>query len=193
MENLKVTMEHPDVAFAPDEAVKAWLEDNPAGDGSGYGYITRYIGRKVYSIDGVLTIIRSVHGMFAKAYAIRGDLQVVESYIAKGEGFFAHGDTMKEAAFALRKKILEEKSEEDRIAEFVAEFPSLECAAKGETFYSWHHILTGSCKQGRDLFCSDRDLSLVAYYTVSEFIKLTESAYGGEIIRKLKRHYDGKN
>ena len=230
-------MELPDVAFASDEAVKAWLEGNPAGygdgygdgngngngngsgsgsgygdgygygngngngsgsgsgygDGSGSGDISRYTGHKVHSIDGVLTIIRSVHGMFAKAYVIRGDLQVVESYIAKGEGFFAHGDTMKAAAAALREKILEEKSEEERIAEFVAEFPSLECAAKGETFYSWHHILTGSCKQGRDLFCSEKGLSLDATYTVSEFIKLTESAYGSEIIRKLKRHYDGKN
>ena len=131
--------------------------------------------------------------MFAKGYAIRGDLQVVESYIAKGEGLFAHGDTMKEAAEALREKIMAKKSEEERIAEFVAEFPSLECVAKGEAFYSWHHILTGSCKQGRDLFCSERGLSLEARYTIAEFIALTENAYGGEIIKRLKQHYDGKD
>ena len=92
-----------------------------------------------------------------------------------------------------KEKIMAKKSEEERIAEFVAEFPSLECVAKGEAFYSWHHILTGSCKQGRDLFCSERGLSLEARYTIAEFIALTENAYGGEIIKRLKQHYDGKD
>ena len=210
----------PRKGFASEAEVKAWLEDNScgsgdgdgsgdgsgdgdgdgSGDGSGDGYgsgdgsgdITQYAGHNVHSIDGVLTIIRCVHGMFAKGYAVRGDLQLIEICIAKGEGFFAHGATIKEAAEALHEKIFEEKSEEERIAEFVAEFPSLDCVVKGSTLHSWHHILTGSCKQGRDLFCSDNGLPLDSYYTVAEFVTLTKNAYGGEIIRKLKSHYDAK-
>ena len=55
-------------------------------------------------------------------------------------------------------------------------------------FYDWHHKLTGSCEMGRNEFAKDHGIDLDNdMMTVDEFIKLTENAYGGEIIRKLKK------
>ena len=49
--------------------------------------------------------------------------------------------------------------------------------------------LTGSCLMGREQFARKHEVDLEASMTVREFIKLTENAYGGSTIRKLKEFY----
>lgn len=52
--------------------------------------------------------------------------------------------------------------------------------------FIWHHVLTGSCKAGREAFCKDKGIDVDNdRFTVYEFIELTKNSYGGEIIRKL--------
>ena len=52
--------------------------------------------------------------------------------------------------------------------------------------FIWHHVLTGSCKAGRESFCRDKGIDVDNdKFTVYEFIELTRNSYGGEVIRKL--------
>ena len=52
--------------------------------------------------------------------------------------------------------------------------------------FIWHHILTGSCKFGREIFCKDRNIDINKdEFTIYEFIDLTKDSYMGEIIKKL--------
>lgn len=46
-----------------------------------------------------------------------------------------------------------------------------------------------SCLMGREQFAREHEVDLEASMTVREFIKLTENAYGGSTIRKLKKFY----
>ena len=90
---------------------------------------------------------------------------------------------------ALRDKLFEDMPEEERIEAFLEEH-ELHKAYPNRDLYDWHHRLTGSCDMGRQAFVKDHGLSLDGETTVAEFIRLTENAYGGDVIRRLKERYD---
>ena len=142
--------------------------------------------QKVYLIDGVETIIKSIKGNLASGFIVNSDLTLTPCFIAKGENQFAHGSTAKEAVESLQAKLFKSTPIEKRIEMFNAKFtkgvkyPAIE-------FYNWHHILTGSCKLGRDSWCKDRGINIDSdTFTVAEFIELTKNAYGSEIITSLE-------
>ena len=162
-----------------------------SGSGSGegsdyYGYgIKRINGMKVYRIDGLLTVITRVKLALAKGFILNSDLTLTPCYIAKGDGYFAHGKTVKEAEKALQEKIFENMDTEEAIGRFLCTFKKGE-KYKGQDFFLWHHYLTGSCEMGRRAFVRDRGLDLEAYYTVEEFLELCKDSYGGDIIKQLQ-------
>ena len=160
------------------------------GDGSGSGYgsgdgIKSFNRKTVYRIDGVNTLIRSVRGNTAHGAILNGDLTLTPCYIVKQDGFFAHGETLREAMEALRDKLFEDMPEEERIDAFLRE------TDEGRTyptqyFYDWHHRLTGSCDMGRKQFARDRGVDLKhGMMTLTEFLELTKDAYGGDVIRQV--------
>ena len=172
------------------------------GSGSGYGYIDGYgfdysdgdgisnfNGQDVYCIDGVQTIITSIKMSLAKGFILNRDFTLTPCYVVKGNGYFAHGKTVESAQEALRAKIFENMDADEAIEKFLETF-KLNTKYPGKEFFVWHHYLTGSCEMGRNAFVKDRGLSLDDEYTVEEFIKICEGAYGGEIIKKLKERYD---
>lgn len=160
------------------------------GSGSGLGYgVSEINGESVWLIDGVLTILRVIHGDVAKGCILRGDLTLKNCYVAKGGGFFAHGSTLREAVEALSEKRLENMPEEERVKAFVETHPDPDAEYANEDLFQWHHRLTGSCLAGRKAFIEDRGLSLEGTTTVREFIRLTRNAYGGSTIRKLEAAY----
>ena len=171
------------------------------GYGCGYGYdsdcgygfddgVVSFCGQKVYQIDDVPTLIDHVHGNAAKGRILRDDLSTEACYIVRQGSLFAHGVTLRAAMDALRDKLFEDMPEEERIAEFVKahewgkQYPSAD-------YYDWHHRLTGSCDMGRSEFAKRHGYRLTddELLTVEEFIKLTESSYGGSVIRKLREAY----
>lgn len=157
-----------------------------SGFGSGYGDgIKRINGMKVYRIDGLLTVITRVKLALAKGFILNSDLTLTPCYIAKGDGYFAHGKTVKEAEKALQEKIFENMDTEEAIGRFLCTFKKGE-KYKGQDFFLWHHYLTGSCEMGRRAFVRDRGLDLEAYYTVEEFLELCKDSYGGDIIKQLQ-------
>ena len=162
------------------------------GDGSGYGSgygdgIKTFNGDKVYIIDDIPTIIKHIHDNVAKGYILNDDFTLTETFVAKGNGKFAHGETLHEAFASLQEKLYDDSTEEERLEAFKKHFPDFTKKVSAKELFHWHHVLTGSCKQGRLSFCINKGIDIDKdAYTVHEFIELTQDSYGGDIIRKLK-------
>lgn len=120
---------------------------------------------------------------------VKNDLTTEPTYIAKRDGLFAHGKSAEEAISAAMAKVLGNMPVEERVNKFIEKFPMVDVFVSGRELFDWHHILTGSCLQGRELFCKERGLDINGEYTILEFINLTENAYGGEVIRRLRETY----
>ena len=163
------------------------------GYGSGYGYgsgsLSEINGHKVYLVDKVPTIFTSIKGNVAKGFILQSDLTMTPCYVVKGNNLFAHGDDLHQAMASLTDKMFDDMPEDERIAEFIKAHPDKDKAYPNQDLFDWHHRLTGSCMAGRNAFVKDRGLSLDGETTVTDFIKLTENAYGGSAIRKLSEQY----
>ena len=164
------------------------------GDGFGYGFgygdkLKSINGDAVFNIDNVLTIIKHTKGNIAKGFILNCDFTYEPCYIVKGNGYFAHGKTIREAQHGLVKKYIEDMDEDEIIGKFMEEFEPNK-KYKGSVFFNWHHYLTGSCLMGREAFVKNHDLNLDDEFTVDEFIELTINDYGGEIIGQLKERWD---
>lgn len=62
-------------------------------------------------------------------------------------------------------------------------------AGAAKDLFIWHHVLTGSCRTGREAFCKDRGIDVENdNFSVIEFVDLTKDAYGGGTVRKLLRN-----
>ena len=159
------------------------------GSGDGYGHgsgIKKYDGEDVHMIDGVQTIITAVHGNIAKGNILQGDLTLTPCFVAKVDGFFAHGETARAAVESARDKAFEDMPQEKRIAAFLDEIKP-NTAYPVMTLYDWHHRLTGSCEAGRKAFAKDHGIDLSADMTREAFFELTKGAYGGNVIREAMR------
>ena len=161
------------------------------GSGSGSGMLKEWAGQHVHSIDGIATLIDSVHGNYAKGRILKKDLTTESCFIAKVEGqYFAHGETLREAMADAMNKAFEDLPEGERIDKFVAEYPDKNIVAKNADLFAWHNRLTGSCEMGRRAFAKEHDIDVEnGSMTVDNFIKLTINSYGGGTIEKLKERY----
>ena len=166
------------------------------GDGDGYGCgddwgngIGKVNNKMVYQIDTIPTIIEHTLGNVAKGCILNTDLTLTPCYIVKGNGHFAHGETLTEAVESLRAKIFEGMNPDEAISAFLEKFDPNK-TYKGHDFYKWHHYLTGSCEMGRDAFVKARGIDLDDTFTVDEFIDICINEYGGEIIQELKNKWE---
>ena len=175
------------------------------GNGDGYGYGTgpgygdgygsgsgsgpdSICGMQVHRIDDVRTCITHVHGGIAKGFIVRKDLTLEQCYIAKQDGLFAHGRSLRNAMEALREKLFDNMPDEERCEAFAQEH---EAGRKytNRDYFEWHHRLTGSCLMGREEFAREHGLDMDGSMTPEDFIRLTENAYGGDVIKQLRRFY----
>ena len=166
------------------------------GDGDGYGYgfgnydgnIKSLNGQPVYIIDETQTIITQVVGQYAKGFILGSDLTMTPCYIAKCGNYFAHGETIREALEDAVSKYEQDLPTEERIANFNSTFPDNDKPVKVSLLYVWHNRLTGSCAMGRQVFAKEHGIDISAdSMTVSEFVRLTENSYGGDVIKLLKQ------
>lgn len=166
-----------------------------SGDGSGMGSglgngIKMFDGKAIYQVDDIPTIIDKVMLSLAKGYILNNDFTLTPCRIVKGNGYFAHGKTCKEAQEALQAKIFENMDTEQAIDKFIETFKKGK-KYPGHMFYEWHHYLTGSCEMGRDSFVHNHGINLDDMYTVDEFIELCKNDYGSEIIQQLSERWKG--
>ena len=167
-----------------------------AGHGAGYGYgagdgygVKVLNGDNVYLIDGIQTIIKSVYGNIAQGFILNGDLTLQPCYIVKEQNYFAHGITLHDAFMALQEKLYDDSTEEERIEAFIKKFPNYDTPYPNRYLFAYHHVLTGSCRMGRESFCKDKGINLDGSTTVREFVSLTKDNYGSETIRMLPQAY----
>ena len=137
-------------------------------------------------IDGVRTLIEDVKGNFAKGWIVGGDLTLSRCWVARVGDVFAHGEDIHAAHEQAMDKHMRSMPTEERLDAFIQAHPDLDGKYPGIDLFKWHNVLTGSCEMGRMQFCKDKGIDIVtASFTVEEFIKLTYTSYGGEIIRQL--------
>lgn len=146
--------------------------------------ITRFNGEPVYYIDGMPTVLKSVHGDLAHGYTVGDDLTTSECYVARGQGYFAHGKSAEEAVSSLERKIVAGMDTGARVEEFVKRF-SKDGRYPVRDFYEWHGLLTGSCTFGRDSFAREHGISMDGEMGTREFLALTKDAFGREVIQKV--------
>ena len=160
------------------------------GFGYGNGDVTALNGNIVDYIDNVPTIIIQVHGNIACGYIVKEDLTLESCFIAKAGNSFAHGKTLKDAVADAEAKETERLPVEKRIEKFIEVFGSLDSEHTGKEFYDWHHILTGSCKMGRDEFCRSHSIDLAQKYSVRYFLDITKDSYGSDVIKMIIKAYE---
>ena len=165
-----------------------------SGSGSGYGDgsgdIKSLNGNIVDYIDDVPTIITQVRGNIACGYIVKNDLTLDYCFIAKVGNSFAHGGTIKEAVADAEAKEMENMTVGERINKFMEVLGSLDSEHTGKEFYDWHHILTGSCRVGRDEFCKAHDIDLTKKYTVRYFLDITKNSFGSDVIKLIREAYE---
>ena len=163
------------------------------GNGNGLGYgIAEIEGHKVYDVDDIPTIITAVHGNVAQGHLLEHNTRLAPCYIVKEANKFAHGKTLREAYTALQEKLYDDSTEEERIAAFIKKFPDYDTPYDNADLFTYHHVLTGSCRMGRKNFVKNHGLSLDGKTTVRQFVALTEDSYGGKVIRQLEEAYKVK-
>ena len=170
-----------------------------SGSGYGYGYgddsgdgVKEVNGDTVYIVDYVPTIIKSVRDNIAQGFILQRDLTLKPCYIVKEQNMFAHGDTLHDAFTALQEKLYDNSTEEERIEAFRKKFPEYDTLYPNRDLFTYHHVLTGSCRMGRESFCKDKGIDLDGSTTVREFVELTKDSYGGDVICKLPEIYGVK-
>lgn len=164
------------------------------GYGYGYGYensfgIDYLNGEKVSIIDELYTIINHIKGNVAKGSILNVDFTTTPCFVVKGNGYFAHGETVREAFNALQSKIFENMDPEEAIESFMEKFEKNK-KYPCKDFYEWHHYLTGSCEMGRKSFMQNKGITFDDSFTVDEFIEICENDYGSEIIKQLKERWE---
>lgn len=166
------------------------------GDGYGCGVgsysgkdVKELNGDNVHLVDGLQTIIKSVHGNIAQGFILKSDLTLQPCYIVKERNHFAHGDTLHDAFTSLQEKLYDGSTEEERIEAFVKKFPNYDTPYSNSDLFAYHHVLTGSCRMGRESFCKDKGINLDGSTTVRDFVSLTKDSYGSETIRRLPQAY----
>ena len=139
-------------------------------------------------IDDMPTIIKSirVRDNVVKGFILNSDFSLEETFVVKGNNQFAHGKTLHDAFQSLQEKLYDDSTEEERLEAFKNHFNDFSVKYSAKDLFTWHHVLTGSCKQGRESFCKQHGIDLNKdMYTIYEFVELTENSYGGDTIQKL--------
>lgn len=156
-------------------------------------FLSEFEGFKVYMVDHVPTCIESVHISMSLSYAVGF---TIEDYwrrcptiVAKVAGYFAHGDSLREAVQAAQEKLLRNIPIEYRIKAFVELYPDIHQLVPNKKLFDAHHTLTGSCYFGRKQFCKGNGIDLEGSMSVADFIRWTCAEYGDEIIHKLAIAY----
>jgi hypothetical protein len=160
---------------------------NGSGGGSGNGSnLKSYNNNKVYYIDDIPTVIKSIRGNIAKGYIVNGDLTTKDCYVAKVDNYFAHGETIKKGLEDAQNKYYANFDVESKIKLFKEKFKDYSEKVKAIDLFNWHYILTGSCELGRENFCKSHEINIETdMFTINEFIELTKDNYGGNVIKQL--------
>lgn len=144
-----------------------------------------------YIIDNINTFVRHIdleRGILL-GFILNSDNTITECVVVKENNKFAHGKDLREAIESLQEKLYDGSTETERIAKFKEHFQNFYQKYPNSELFMWHHILTGSCKFGRNEFVKSHNINLDGSMNIYEFIELTKSSYGENTIKKLRNFY----
>jgi hypothetical protein len=164
------------------------------GDGYGNGYgngngIKQINGLDVNIIDNIPTVLTEIHGNVAKGFVLEHNVILRPCFVVREGDEFAHGDTLHDAYRSLQEKRYDNSTTDERIEAFRNKFPEYDTAYSNTDLFTYHHVLTGSCRMGRESFCKSRGIDMNGKTTVRQFIELVKDTYGADIIRLLPQAY----
>jgi len=153
------------------------------GSGSGYKINNDYI----HDIDNLPTIIKSIKGQIAKGYIVNDDLSMTKTFVVKSldNNYFTHGKSIKKAFESLEEKIIADLDVEERIDLFLSELDT-DKKYEFKYFFGWHGKLTGSCLQGREVFCKNKGLEMEQKMDIHEFLDICRGEYGWSVMCQVK-------
>lgn len=196
------SLPHGDGYDIPDGAGSGLSLGEGDAFGAGFGYNIEFVlssyvvydtkainGYEVHRIDNIPTILTSIRGNVAQGFVVQSDFQLKPCYVVKENNEFAHGETLRDAFDSLQEKLYNGSTSEERIEAFKKKFPEYDVKYDNKDLFTYHHVLTGSCRMGRETFVVSHGLSLDGKTSVREFVELTQNAYGGDIIKKLPGAY----
>lgn len=163
-------------------------------NGDGYcetfsGGIKSINGDELILVDGIyIHIEKEISDGILYGYSLNEDFTTSPLWAIKGDKYVGIGISLERAEDNLFKKTFRDTSHEERIAQFIKEHPE-DKLYPNDDLIEWHHKLTASCRRGIRLFLQKHGITRDGYTTVSEFIRLTENDFGGDIIKKLKEYY----
>jgi len=132
-----------------------------------------------------------IKGNVAQGRILKADMTWEPCYIVRIGNSFAHGETIHAAQRDAMQKHMSDAPEEERLKMFTDKFPTLDTVVTAKELFDWHNILTGSCMMGRKQWCINHNINVDAdTFTVKQFIKLTQNAFGGRTIKKLTQLYN---
>lgn len=157
------------------------------GGGDDYG-LKSFNGMPVNYVDRIATVIERVWANCGRGFVVNADLTTTPCWIAKQGNYFAHGATIREAVQEAVAKFINSRPIEERIDEFVKFHPDLD-ETYGDLF-EWHYLLTGSCKMGREQWCKDHGYKPTDEMLLRDFLTMTQSTYGGDVIKQVSDRYN---
>lgn len=97
------------------------------------------------------------------------------------------------AMLALRKKIFETTTQEERVENFVNTYTPDELHTADEWIEA-HQILTGACYVGSHRFIKKMGIKRYEKFTTLEFLEITKNAYDHDVIKDvLKKYKEAQN
>lgn len=146
----------------------------------------------VYDCDGIPTILVNIHNNYAFGYVVSRNGTFEPCYIAKINGYYAHGKTLKEARKEARNKSIQAVPLKKRFERFISKYPFLDCVIPNKELSKWHNYLTDSCLFGREIFAKDNSINMDDSMSVKDFLELTikDGVFGNETMKELKKMYE---
>ena len=139
--------------------------------------IWEWNGRKYIKIDGMFSVLDSHRGNVYVTHRIGKKDQMY--IVTDGEGYYAHGDTYKEAKEDLIFKINDRDTSQ-------YEKMGLDDTLTYEEAIAAYRTITGACSAGTRNYIETRlPQPHKDKYTIREIIKLTEGEYGGDRFKKF--------
>jgi hypothetical protein len=137
----------------------------------------------IEQVDGSTMIVHSEKKVgeatvASASYFGGGELKELRKcFIAKKDGYSAHGESIKEALSDLTFKIAQVDFDVDELVEIIKE--------KKSVTVSEYRLLTGACSIGVQEFLDERGLQEKDTLPLSEVSKITKGHYGSEVISDL--------
>lgn len=170
------------------------------GSGSGNGMendgdllsFARVGNDTIHNINGAPMAIDNIKGNIAKGRILNDDMTFTDCWIVREGNCIEYGKDLHKTYLAAQRESAIQLPKEERLKMFVQRFPSPDEPIPIKELYHWHHVLTGACRIHSKEWCKRHGFNFedeIYCVSIRRFVNLTESEWGGDIIKELKNYY----